>query len=519
MPDPRFTPADLETLRARGISREEAERQLAILSDPPRGLRLDRPCAIGDGIERIPEDETERYVLAHEQAAKQGRCAKFVPASGAATRMFKEMITVRDWGEAVGRERLEAAAAEGSVDAERTLRFLDRVDAFAFAEDLRAVLAFSGYDMDHFVMGGEVPSLLDALLGADGLGYADLPKGLVKFHRSSQGGRTPFEEHLVEAAAYVADANRRARAHFTVGIEHCAAFERKVDEVRSFYEEGLGVRLEVGFSTQSPSTDTLALDADGSPARDGEGGLLFRPAGHGALLSNLAGLGGDLVLVKNIDNVVPDTRKAPTVRWKKVLGGILVERQREIFLRVARLRSPEIEGWALEEAAAFAKAAVGFVPEIGLDREGTRRSLLDRLDRPIRVAGVVENRGEPGGGPYWVAGPNGRVSRQIVESAQVDPEDDEQKRVFRAATHFNPVDLACGMLDAAGKPFDLERFLDPAASIVTRKAVDGRELSVLERPGLWNGAMAGWITFFVEVPPETFAPVKTVLDLLRPEHQ
>lgn len=514
-----FHAGDLEAFRARGIAGEEAERQLVLLREPPPAMRLERPCAVGDGIETIDHGEVVRLSDLHEQAARQGRCAKFVPASGAATRMFQSLLTVWGWGDDVGRDRTEAAAAAGSVDAERTLHFLDRLEAFPFAEELRAVLAFRGYDLDNLLLGGAVSDILDALLGREGLGYAELPKGLVKFHRSAQDGRTAFEEHLLEAAAYVRDVEGRARVHFTVAAEARAAFEEALERARPAIEKGLGVRLEVSFSIQSPATDTLALDGDGAPLRDARGALLFRPAGHGALLGNLAALLGDVVLVKNIDNVVPDTRKAPTIRWKRVLGGLVVERQREIFLRVARLRSPGIEPWALEEAATFAKARIGWSVPPGLDRDAVRLALLDRLDRPVRVCGVVRNEGEPGGGPFWVRHADGSATRQIVESAQIDPGDEAQREIFRAASHFNPVDLACGMLDAEGKSFDLERFVDPSASIVTRKAVDGREVSVLERPGLWNGAMAGWITFFVEVPSETFAPVKTVLDLLRPEHQ
>jgi hypothetical protein len=433
--------------------------------------------------------------------------------------MFKELITVWNWGPDVGRDRVESAAAAGSVDAERTMRFLERLEAYPFVDDLRAILAFRGYDLDHLAMGGGVSDILDALLGADGLGYADLPKGLVRFHRAVPEARTPFQEHLVEAASYARDGEGVARVHFTVAADHRERFEGALRSARPRFEEGLHVRLEAGFSEQSPSTDTLALDAAGVPLRDVDGGLVFRPAGHGALLGNLSGLGGDVVLIKNIDNVVPDTRRAPTIRWKKVLGGFLVERQREISLRVARLRSPAVEAWALDEAANFAKRVLGRAPAAGEDREARRLALLAQLDRPVRACGVVRNDGEPGGGPFWVRHPDGSVTRQIIESAQVDGSDEEQREIFRSASHFNPVDLACGMRDAAGEPFDLERFVDPAASIVTRKAVDGSEVTVLERPGLWNGAMAGWITFFVEVPSETFAPVKTVFDLLRPEHQ
>ena len=514
-----FNAADLEALRSRGIAVAEAQRQLAILMRQPPAQRLARACSPGDGIERIDDGEASRLVDLHEQAARQGRCRKFVPASGAATRMFRELITVWNWGPDVGRDRTESAAAAGSVDADRTLRFLDRLEAYPFLEDLRAILAFRGYDLDHLLLGGGVSDILDALLGGDGLGYANLPKGLVRFHRAVPNARTAFEEHLVEAASYSCDADGVARVHFTVATDQRRNFEEAFESTRERFETGLRVRFEVGFSTQSPSTDTLSLDGAGVPLRDSEGALVFRPAGHGALLPNLAGLGGDVVLIKNIDNVVPDTRRAPTIRWKKILGGFLVERQREIFLRVARLRSPSVESWALDEATTFAKSVLGWPPAKTDDKEAHRLAVLERLDRPVRVCGVVKNQGEPGGGPFWVRADDGSQTRQIIESAQVEGSNEEQQEIFRSASHFNPVDLVCGMRDAAGEAFDLERFVDPSASIVTKKAVDGSEVTVLERPGLWNGAMAGWITFFVEVPSETFAPVKTVFDLLRPEHQ
>jgi hypothetical protein len=300
---------------------------------------------------------------------------------------------------------------------------------------------------------------------------AALPKGLLPFHRYAGFARTPFEEHLVEAAATVRDAAGVCRVHVTVSPEHRAAFAEILEKSRPRLERETRARFEVRFSEQAPSTDTVAIDEKGRLFRDGEGRLLFRPGGHGALLGNLAGSGGDIVLVKNVDNVVPDDRREQTVLWKRLLSGLLVR----------------------------------------IERTSPR-------DRPLRVAGVVRNEGEPGGGPFWVEGPGGE-SRQIVESAQVNLSDPAQAAIWSAATHFNPVDLACSLRDASGRPFHLPGFVDERAVFVAKKTFEGRALSALERPGLWNGAMALWETVFVEVPKETFAPVKTVLDLLRPEHQ
>ncbi len=305
--------------------------------------------------------------------------------------------------------------------------------------------------------------------GVDAL--AALPKGLLPFHRYGETSRTPFEEHLVEAAATVRDAKGLCRLHVTVSREHRAAFEAALEKARPRLEAGIGARFDVKFSEQSPSTDTVALDETGHLFRDAEGQILFRPGGHGSLLKNLGESGGDVVLVKNIDNVVPDHIRAPTVLWKRLLAGFLLRRE----------------------------------------REGKRT-------RPLRVAGVVRNEGEPGGGPFWIAGEEG-ASKQIVESAQVDLSNPAQAAIWGAATHFNPVDLVCSIRDEEGRPFDLSRFVDERAVFVAKKAHEGRPLLALERPGLWNGAMSHWETVFVEVPKETFAPVKTALDLLRAEHQ
>jgi hypothetical protein len=302
------------------------------------------------------------------------------------------------------------------------------------------------------------------------------PKGLIPFHSYPDRSRTAFEEHLVEAAAYTRGADGRCRLHFTVSPEHLTGFEELLDRVGEGYAERLGARFEVGFSVQKPRTDTLAADEDGRPLHDSAGRLHLRPGGHGSLIENLNDLRGDLVFVKNIDNVQPDRSRSVTVEWKKLLAGYLVKLEREA-------------------------------------------SSLLRLNRPLRVCGVVPNTGEPGGGPFWVRHGDGTTSRQIVETAQVDASDDAQQRLLRSSTHFNPVDLVCAVRDADGKPHDLREFVDQEAVIITRKTVGGREVRALERPGLWNGGMAGWNTVFVEVPLETFTPVKTVLDLLRPEHQ
>lgn len=416
-----FSSEDRARIEAQGLTVEEVERQAALLRDPPPAAKLLRPCTAGDGVARIDEGEHAELLALAREAAGAGRLSKFVPASGAASRMFEFL-------------------GSGDPDHPDVRRFRENASSFAFsADDLQALAA--------------------------------LPKGLLPFHRYAEAVRTPFEEHLVEAAATVRDAAGVCRVHVTVSPGHRAAFEAVLRQARPRLERETGARFEVRFSEQAPSTDTVAIDETGRLFRDSEGRLLFRPGGHGALLKNLAESGGDVVLVKNIDNVVPDDLRAPTLLWKRLLAGVLVR----------------------------------------LERASTRV-------RPLRACGVVRNEGEPGGGPFWVQGPGGET-RQIVESAQVDLANPAQAAIWSAATHFNPVDLACSLRDASGRPFDLPRFVDERAVFIAKKTHEGRTLFALERPGLWNGAMALWETVFVEVPKETFAPVKTALDLLRPEHQ
>lgn len=483
-----FTEAQRAQLRERGISEDEASRQLALIAAPAAPAELVRPCRLEDGIETVPADRQEALILLHEEAAAQGRCSKFVPASGAATRMFQDVLTGR------------------GVQA-----LVDGIEGFAFADDLRAELAFRGYDMDVLRGAGSGAELVDALLGAEGLGYATIPKGLIPFHRYAGGVRTAFEEHVVEAVGTVRDADRRCRIRFTVAPEHVHMFRLRAERALSAYERALSARFEVVFSAQKASTDTLSGTPSGAPFVADDGGLVLRPSGHGALLANLAEMGGDVVFVKNIDNVQSDANRADTLRWKKILGGRLVELQRALFLHVARLRAVPVNPGFAAEAAEFAQTA------FGIEAHGS--ALLAALSRPLRVCGVVRNTGEPGGGPYWVRGRDGRVSRQIVETTQVSMESESQRAAVLAATHFNPVDLVLGLRDVEGQAFDLRAFADPGTALVVTKSYQGRELSALERPGLWNGGMAHWLTIFVEVPNSTFTPVKTVMDLLRPEHQ
>ncbi len=505
-----LTDDDQRQLAAQGISAREAERQLALLAHPPGFARLDRPCTPGDGIVQLPAGRQAELESLAAQAAAAGRLSAFVPASGAATRMFKELLAYRARPGVLPLAELDAALAQGSPDARAVRALLDGFDRFAFARPGPPRCATR--DDPDAALARSLRAMLDTLLGEPGLGYAERPKGLLAFHRDGARARTAFEEHLRESALLARAEDGACRAHFTVSPEHRAGFEAVLADVRTRLEGPLGVRWEVAFSEQKPSTDTVAADPAGGPFRDAHGRLVLRPAGHGALLANLAECGGDLVLLKNIDNVTVDARRASALAWSRVLMGLVLELEAESQAWLARL---DAEGDAAADGAlAFAARAFG-VPAGAAGAAAARAA----LERPIRVAGMVRNTGEPGGGPFWVRGGEGGVTPQIVESAQVDPGDAAQQQVAKRATHFNPVFLVCALRDRHGRAWDLERFVDPDAVIVTRKSAGGRELLALERPGLWNGAMARWNTVFVEVPLDVFNPVKTVLDLLRPEHQ
>jgi hypothetical protein len=449
-----FTDQDLTQLRQRGIPPEEAETQMRLLRQAPRPVVLERPCTVGDGIVQLAASEQGDLLHAGRQAADAGRVQKFVPASGAATRMFKDLIGA-----------LASTQPPSAVPAVRT--FFDRLDEFPFAEPLRhraGGAAAVGSEADE-------RTILRTLL--ETMRYAELPKALIPFHRRP-ALRTAFEEQLLDGLGYTRSREGVVRAHFTVAPEFRGDFERLLADVapRVAAATAAETRLTVDFSEQHPSTDTLAATLEGEPFRTADGTLLFRPAGHGALLKNLEALDGDVVVIKNIDNVLPFERSEEAVRWKLLLIGYLA---------------------------------------------GRHAAMSD--DRPLRVCGVVKNDGEPGGAPFWVVHEDGRRSLQIVEASQVDLNDPAQRRIFESATHFNPVDIVCALRSKDGRRFDLEAFVDSSAVFRSSKSYEGRDLLALERPGLWNGAMAWWNTIFVEVPAATFAPVKTVFDLLRPEHQ
>jgi hypothetical protein len=502
-------PADILQIRERGGDVSTVLRQLALLSGLPPITKLVRPCTVGDGIETIPEQRREELVNLAEEAAAGGRFTKFVPASGAATRMFRTHL-----------EFLHRGAPTVTRGSELD-RFVLNLKAAPFFRGLREVVASSGGDLDSWIQQRRYREILECLLGEKGLGYATLPKALLPFHTYPGGARTALEEHFVDAAGYVRDGRGLCRLHVTGSPHHLQRLRAAAEAAASTYAQRYGVSYDAGVSAQSRATETPALDGDGRPFRLGDGHLLFRAAGHGALLENLDQLHGDIVFITNVDNVVPDWLKPERVQWKQVLAGYLVELQTAVFDCLRHLENRAGSGATLTRAALFAERDLGVkLPSWWSAAGDSRKSdfLLGVLNRPVRVCGMVRNQGEPGGGPFWVEN-DGRMSRQIVESAQVDADSDSQHRILDSATHFNPVDIVCGVRDRHGARFDLGAFVDHGACFVSTKSHMGRPLRALELPGLWNGGMAHWLTVFVEVPASTFTPVKTVMDLLRREHQ
>ncbi len=504
-----FTDKDLEQLASKGITAEQVEHQLDEIRQGFPFLKIEAPASVGKGIIAPTQEEAGKAVDAwNSYKAESHRIVKFVPASGAASRMFKNMFAF-----------LSAPYDTPQTDFEK--QFFEGVRRFAFHKELcHKCKELYGKSVRQLLDEGNYKSIVAAMLNADGLNYGQLPKGLLLFHSYDDGPRTPMEEHLVEAALY-ASSNGEANVHFTVSSEHLPLFRAKVEEKLPYYESKFGVKYNVSFSVQKPSTDTIAANPDNTPFRNDDGSLLFRPGGHGALIENLNDIDADVIFIKNIDNVVPDRLKGDTVRYKQVLAGILVKLQRKAFDYLKMLDEGHYNHERIEEIIRFVQRTLSTrLPDIkNLEDADLVIYLRKKLNRPMRVCGVVRNVGEPGGGPFLAYNADGTVCPQILESSQIDKNNEDYMRMFREGTHFNPVDLVCATKDYQGRRFHLPDFVDRSTGFISSKSKNGRELKALELPGLWNGAMSDWNTVFVEVPLTTFNPVKTVNDLLREQHQ
>jgi hypothetical protein len=500
---------DIKQISAKGISVDQVNHQLDELKNGFPFLHLDSAAAVGKGILAPSPEEIETYSQAWEDYKQKGhRIVKFVPASGAASRMFKNIFAF-----------LNADYDVPTTDFEKT--FFTDIRNFAFFDALDKVCRDKeGKGVLELIDSKAYKTVVSYLLEAKGLDYGELPKGLLLFHRYKDGTRTPMEEHLVEAALY-ASSNGRAYVHFTVSHDHLPLFKKKVAEKAGQYEAKFGIKYDISFSEQKPSTDTIAANPDGTPFRNADGTLLFRPGGHGALIENLNEINADVIFIKNIDNVVQDRLKPETVKWKGVLAGLLVTLQKKIFGYMKVLDEGEYNHAQLEDIIHFLQRELCCrKPDIKeLEDAELVIYLKEKLHRPIRVCGVVKNVGEPGGGPFLAYNQDGTVSPQILESSQINQKDPAAVEMFRHGTHFNPVDLVCATKDSEGKAYHLPDYVDRTTGFVSNKSKNGRDLKALELPGLWNGAMSDWNTVFVEVPLITFNPVKTVNDLLKEPHQ
>ena len=504
-----LTQQDLKQLAQKGISEQQIETQLGQFKTGFPFLKLEAAAAIGRGIVAPNAEEGKKYVEAWQQYKTAGKkVVKFVPASGAASRMFKDMFAFVD-----------ADYDAPTTDFEK--KYFDNIEKFAFYGELDAACKKNeGKGIKELMAAGNYKAVAANMLKAEGLNYGQLPKGLLLFHNYPEGPRTPMEEHLVEGALYAAS-NGESHVHFTVSHEHMELFKQKVAQKADLYAKKYGIKYDITFSEQKPSTDTVAANPDGTPFRNSDGSLLFRPGGHGALIENLNEIEADVIFVKNIDNVVPDRLKADTVEWKQIIAGVPVTLQKKAFEYLNLLDSGKYTHEEIEEM-------IRFVQQDLCCRKGDIKNLEDadlviylrkKLNRPMRVCGVVKNVGEPGGGPFLTYNQDGTVSLQILESSQIDKSNKEYMEMFTKGTHFNPVDLVCAVKNYKGEAFDLPKFVDPTTGFISQKSKSGKELQALELPGLWNGAMSDWNTIFVEVPLSTFNPVKTVNDLLREQHQ
>ncbi|MBQ9093892.1 MAG: DUF4301 family protein [Prevotella sp.] len=500
---------DLQQLAAKGITPEKLEQQLGEFKTGFPFLKLEGSAVIGKGIVAPSAEEVKTYVKAWDDYKAEGKkIVKFVPASGAASRMFKDMFAFVD-----------AEYDVPTTDFEK--KYFDNIEHFAFYDALDALLKEQkGKGVKELIAEGDYKSVAKGMLAKDGLNYGQLPKGMLLFHKYEEGARTPMEEHLVEGALYAAS-NGEANVHFTVSSEHLAFFKQKVADKADYYANKYGITYDISFSEQKPSTDTVAANPDGTPFRNEDGTLLFRPGGHGALIENLNDISADIIFVKNIDNVVPDRLKPETTEWKQVIAGVLVTLQKQAFQYLELLDSGKYDHDKLIEIVKFVQNELCCRKTDIKEPEDADLViyLRKKLNRPMRVAGMVKNVGEPGGGPFLAYNQDGTYSLQILESSQIDKKNEQYMKYFSEGTHFNPVDLVCAVKDYKGNAFNLPDYVDRTTGFISSKSKNGKELQALELPGLWNGAMSVWNTIFVEVPLGTFNPVKTVNDLLREQHQ
>lgn len=495
-----FTEKDIHQIHQKGLDQSDVEAQINNFKQGFPFIQLYKPALIDNGIKKLSEDEVFAYSKLYDDLKIHS--IKFVPASGAASRMFKFLL-----------EFYKTETINEDVK-----YFFENIKSFAFYKELEKLISSHQLSIDELVKNKDHKKILDFFLFDNGLNYSQKPKGVLQFHKYANDVRTAFEEHLVEGAKYSKYKNE-VNIHFTISPEHEYLFKDLLNQKQKIYEKSCGVSFNISFSQQKPSTDMIAVDFNNKLFRNNDGSLLFRPGGHGALIENLNDLDAEIIFIKNIDNVVPDKLKEDTIKYKKALAGVLISFRDQIFEYLNDLNSNNLDEEKLTQIGTYINEELCFIFEKNRDREAYINQLKEILNRPIRVCGMVKNEGEPGGGPFWVKHKNGNVDLQIVETSQIDTNDAGQNEILKKSTHFNPVDLICTTKNYKGEKFDLLKYREPDTGFISKKSKDGRELKAQELPGLWNGAMANWNTIFIEVPISTFNPVKTINDLLRKEHQ
>ncbi len=501
-----FKGQDFELLKQKGIALEEILRQISMFKNGIEPIKLVEPATPANGGVKVLKDrEIEYYIQIFEEFRSNRVIYKFTPASGAATRMFKKLY-----------QFLESDDMEPQD--EELKDFFANLQKLAFYHDLEnACKKLYGHNIKKLLKLKEYKKIVTALLDEQGLGYGQKPKALIKFHKYKDRSRTSMEEHLVEAFSYAVGRDNSLELHFTVSPEHKSEFEAHARELLNVYDEK-NEKINFSFSVQKPSTDTIAVDMNNMPFRKEDGNLLFRPGGHGALIYNLNDIDSDLIFVKNIDNVAPDRMKLDTEMYFKALAGYLITLKNKIDAYNEILETG-VEQEDLDDIYEFIENVLMIKPKKKLKKFEDKIEFARKiLNRPLRVAGMVKNLGQEGGGPFLVEYDE-FISPQIVEKSQIDLTNPHYKELLKKSTHFNPTFMVLSVKDYKGNKFNLLDFVDEKASFITIKNYHGHDIKALERPGLWNGAMAFWNTVFVQVPLTVFNPVKTVFDLLKPNHQ
>lgn len=508
-----FSQKDIEQIKAYGLSVDEVENQIINFIKGFPFVKLHQNVSKGNGLLDMSEAEIDNTIRYYEENKSKHFILKFVPCSGAATRMFKDLIEFSGLYMGMPYNMKKFPSAH---------KTLDNLESFAFYNELESIINASGISIEEHMEAGNYTTVVNYILNEIGLNYSQLPKAMIAFHQypdsKERKVRYAIEEHLVEAANYAKQESSEVNLHFTVSKEHKAALMELISKVQPYYEEVFSVKYNINYSLQKKETDTIALNPDNTIAYDKDEKLIFRPSGHGALIENLNDIKGDIIFIKNIDNVAHDRLKPHTYKYKKLIGGTLLKVQEEVFSSLRKLEAGHLKSQDVVDIITLCNKIGINLSEKEKESEDMMQVLFDKLNRPIRVCGLVKNQGEPGGGAFWVE-KDGIRSLQIVESSQVNTLDEAQKTIFQTSQYFNPVDLVCGVKDYKTKNFDLRNFVDKDSGFISNKTKDAKLIRAQELPGLWNGAMANWITLFVEVPIETFTPVKEVNDLLRDEHQ